>query len=80
MSAETYSYCESGNRGTWHIRRVGPEGLKLGGGLNVLEEHPGLCGYSLARWDINSPGVSRSHIGAHGFCQKCLEIWKEEAA
>jgi hypothetical protein len=38
--------------GTEHIREVGPEGLKLGGGIPVAA----LCGFDVIKgWDLNLP-------------------------
>ena len=38
-----FAFCESVHappKGSWHIRRLGPAGLKLGGGIDT----PSLCG------------------------------------
>jgi hypothetical protein len=38
--------------GTEHIREVGPEGFKYGGGIPVAA----LCGFSVVKgWDLNRP-------------------------
>jgi len=58
--------------GTWnyHLRRVGPEGIKLGGGAP-----PALCGQKLG-WDTKIPlkaWGTKDHIPSV-WCSKCEEL------
>lgn len=63
--------CER-STGTWnyHLRRVGPDGLHLGGG-----ELTALCGETMTAWDTQIPLQTwglRDHIPAT-WCRKCAE-------
>jgi len=62
-----YFFCEpvtASSRSRWHIRKVGPKGMMLGGGADTLS----LCGRTVA-WDINVPITNRHLTGACDQCQ-----------
>lgn len=65
-----------------HIRPVGPEGLKLGGGVPV----PALCGRDLHMgWDLETPvtadmvdrlAAPRPGDGRVFLCGPCADAWR----
>jgi hypothetical protein len=70
-----FAFCEhttAGSRTPWHIRIVGPEGLKLGGG----------CPAPLCRtydrwingWDMATPVSERFLVYA---CQECVAKYRK---
>ncbi|GAB6901916.1 hypothetical protein [Kineosporia succinea] len=71
-SIPQYAFCESvyaGPQAVEHIRVVGPEGLKIGGGV----KGPTLCGRTWPNgWDVagevNAENVFNDHT-----CRKCAE-------
>ena len=84
--AATFSFCE----GSWataisptHIRRVGPEGLMPGGGVQVLT----LCGRVFGNgWDVRPVDADRDRPGLPGrysiprgtpghTCVRCQTAW-----
>ena len=70
-----FAFCESVfavPNGTWHIRAVGEEGLKLGGGASAP-----LCGFGghwQNGWDLNVE-ITEHHL-AHA-CPKCVAAYRE---
>lgn len=82
--APAYAYCETvlaTATSPWHIRQVGPEGLKPGGGV------PGnaLCGRDLLRgWDLNRPislpdlRMLQNYDGPLNVCQACATVYQQQ--
>ena len=70
-----FSFCEpvwATGRSRWHIRKVGPEGLKLGGGANAP-----LCWNPdewQNGWDLDVE-ITEHHLG-HS-CPRCVELYRE---
>ncbi len=59
----------------YHLRRVGPEGVKLGGGVP-----PALCGAELG-WDTRFPLAAwgtKDHLPSV-WCRKCQDLAGEHA-
>lgn len=61
----------------YHLRLVGAEGVRLGGGTNLLA----LCGAKLG-WDTQVPLAAwgqQDHIPSH-WCRQCEELATKEAS
>jgi hypothetical protein len=85
-SGARFSFCEPVTAvamGRWHIREVGEEGLKTGGGV----PNDALCGRGLHRgWDLEyrmtpefalqlvTPRDGDGHIA---LCPACYEAWRK---
>ena len=74
MSKKELVVCEtSTSTGSYHLRVVGPEGKKMGGGAP-----DSLCGRKMG-WDTLIPLSSYGLPGNYGHCcKKCLELAIEQ--
>jgi hypothetical protein len=80
-----FAFCEPSwatTRSRTHIRRVGPEGLRLGGGV----PDPALCGAALHHgWDLPTP-IDPARLDrlvdwhVNPVCRDCADRWKELTA
>ncbi|MBT0771753.1 hypothetical protein KIH74_22625 [Kineosporia sp. J2-2] len=64
------AFCESnwaGPESPWHIRVVGSEGLKPGGGVNATA----LCGREIKGWDLPASRPTRDTISYKHVCPGC---------
>lgn len=73
-----FALCEpvsATTRSREHIRRVGPEGFKYGGGI----PNEAICGANVRRgWDLRAPvHPSRflPNAEVNPTCEKCIEAW-----
>lgn len=79
-----FAFCEpvtATSMSKWHIRRVGPEGLRFGGGVPI----EALCGFDVRRgWDIEAAVTPefalrlvtpRAGDGNVALCLACYEAW-----
>lgn len=80
MTAATYSFCEPVSAtptSRVHIRRVGAEGIKTGGGVTGAP----LCGYDLhGGWDVPGPVTTPVVVAGIGAevaptCPDCAALW-----
>jgi hypothetical protein len=79
---EGYAFCEPTTAtgfSSWHIRELGPEGKKLGGGVTTKS----LCGHvrpypsGIGGWDLDVP-ITEHHLG-HA-CPKCVQEFRRRIA
>ena len=64
-----YSFCEgiaAGSASRWHIRKLSPQGQKIGGGADT----PSLCGRKMA-WDLKPPITPRILQDSTAVCREC---------
>jgi hypothetical protein len=69
-----YRFCESvaaTGAGPWHIRKLGPKGVMLGGGIDTRS----LCGHVRIGWDLDVE-LTDHHLG-HS-CKECVRLYREE--
>lgn len=73
-----YSFCESvwaSSISRWHIRRVGDEGIHLGGGA----PGPPLCGIMGDQWSGWDLDVKLAKYNVDNVaCRECARIYREE--
>jgi len=71
-----HRFCEgvwATGAGPWHIRKLGPKGECLGGGIDTES----LCGHVRVGqgWDL-SVEITDHHLG-HA-CKKCVELYRKD--
>jgi hypothetical protein len=88
LSSPQYSFCERSTAtatSPWHIRRVGEEGIKLGGGA----PDTALCSAELRKgWDVQREVTAQAVIllskvdesGRRGLCENCAGCYLAECA
>ncbi len=87
----SFSFCEHVTAtGPWHIREVGPEGLKFGGGAKTSLCHAHEPTWWINGWDLEVPleetrfsAERNQEITAQRLehvCKRCVELYQEIAA
>jgi len=73
-----YAFCEpvtASSHSRWHIRKVGPEGLKLGGGASAPLCFPERGWDWINGWDLEV-AITEQHLGCA--CQMCRKLYEEQ--
>jgi hypothetical protein len=75
MTEFAFVFCESvyaTSTSPWHIRRLGPKGLRLTGGIDT----PSLCNRVQKGWDLMVK-ISTAHL-TH-VCAECADAYRNRA-